>query len=152
MRFNTFAAAGALALALAGAAPGWAADSPKIQRLAKVSAHGAEHGKYPPEMVVKGQKRFDGSYLETSLFKNAKGAPLVRIWESGPGVLQTDGYPYDEYCNVLEGQLEIVNASGGRQTFGPGDTFVIPKGWRGTWNMKTRFAKQYIELAATPAN
>lgn len=27
---------------------------------------------------------------------------------------------------------------------GPGDRFVIPKGWAGTWDMKTRFRKRYV--------
>jgi uncharacterized cupin superfamily protein len=142
-------AAGLAALSLAFAAScALAAEAPKIQRLAKVAGAGAERGAYPASMVVKDGSGFDGSYLEAAALKGPKGEPWVRIWESGPGVLQTDGYPYDEYCNVLEGQLEITNAAGGLETYGPGDTFVIPKGWRGTWNMKTRFRKQYIALSA----
>jgi uncharacterized cupin superfamily protein len=140
-----------MGLALVSWTAASAAEAPRIRPLAKVSAPTAEHGKYPPEMVAKGQSRFDGSYLETPIYKDAKGETLVRIWESGPGVLVTDGYPYDEYCNVLAGQLEVTNAAGGRHTYGPGDTFVIPKGWRGTWNMKTRFRKQYIALTAPDA-
>jgi uncharacterized cupin superfamily protein len=45
---------------------------------------------------------------------------------------------------VLEGHLIVTNHSGRREEFNPGDTFVIPKGWAGTWNMTTRFKKQYV--------
>lgn len=109
-------------------------------------------GKYPAQMVVPGQKSFDGSFVETVLFDAADGLHAVKTWESGPGTLQTDGYPHDEYCLVLEGQLEITNSAGTKATFGPGDTFVIPKGWQGVWDMKTKFRKQYVVLtAAKPA-
>ena len=70
------------------------------------------------------------------------------MWQSGPGILRTDGYPHDEYCLVLEGHLVITNRSGGREEFSPGDTFVIPKGWTGTWNMTARFKKQYAAFEA----
>ena len=72
----------------------------------------------------------------------------MAIWESGPGVLVTDSYPNDEYCRVLEGTLTITNADGSTADFGPGDSFVIPRGWAGRWHMKTRFKKQFV--AYTP--
>jgi len=103
-----------------------------------------EPGKYPSDMVVKGNSTFDGSYTEALEYKSADRKFTVALWESGPGVLKTDGYPHDEYCLVLEGHLVITNRSGNREEFNPGDTFVIPKGWAGTWNMTTRFKKQYV--------
>lgn len=106
-------------------------------------------GKYPAEMVAKGQTGFDGSYVETTAFRTGDEKLGVKLWESGPGALVVggDGYPHDEYCLVLQGQVEITNEGGRTVKFGPGDTFVIPKGWRGTWDMKTRFRKQSIDLA-----
>ena len=77
-----------------------------------------------------------------------RGSVEIGVWQSGPGILQTDGYPHDEYCLVLEGHLIITNRSGGREEFDPGDTFVIPKGWAGTWNMPARFKKQYAAFEA----
>lgn len=127
-------------------------SSPIVSMKAAAAAAGKPtKGQYPPQMVVKGQTGFAGEFLETIIFNAADGRHSVRIWESGPGVLQTDGYPYDEYCIVLEGTLEITNRSGGSATYGPGDTFVIPKGWQGVWNMKTRFRKQYAVLTALDA-
>jgi uncharacterized cupin superfamily protein len=111
----------------------------------------AEPGKYPSEMVVKDQSPFDGSYTSKGEYRSADRKFTVALWQSGPGVLKTDGYPHDEYCLVLEGHLVITNRSGTRAEFGPGDTFVIPKGWAGTWNMTTRFKKQYVAFAEREA-
>jgi uncharacterized cupin superfamily protein len=52
---------------------------------------------------------------------------MVNLWESGPGILKASGYAHDEYCLVVTGDLVITNASGNRQEFHLGDTFVIPK-------------------------
>ena len=108
-----------------------------------------EPGKYPPEMVVPGDGAFDGSFTSSVGYRSADRKFTVALWESGPGVLQTDAYPHDEYCLVLEGHLVVTNRSGRREEFGPGDTFVIPKGWAGTWNMTTRFKKQYVAFEET---
>ena len=103
-----------------------------------------EQAKYPSEMVVLGNGAFDGSYTSATRYRSEDRKFTVALWESGPGILKTDAYPHDEYCLVLEGHLIITNRSGRREEFNPGDTFVIPKGWAGTWNMTTRFKKQYV--------
>ena len=103
-----------------------------------------EPGKYPNDMVVPGGTAFDGSYASLPEYRSEDRKFTVALWESGPGVLKTNGYPHDEYCLVLEGHLIVTNHSGRREEFNPGDTFVIPKGWAGTWNMTTRFKKQYV--------
>jgi uncharacterized cupin superfamily protein len=103
-----------------------------------------EQARYPSDMVVKGDGAFDGSYTNLTEYSSADQKFTVALWESSPGVLKTDGYPHDEYCLVLEGHLIVTNRSGRREEFNPGDTFVIPKGWAGTWNMTTRFKKQYV--------
>jgi uncharacterized cupin superfamily protein len=146
LRAVTFAATLGCSVLLSVASSNSAA--PRIARIDTNVAAAAVRAKYPPEMVAKGQQSFDGSFSETVAFETADKRYAVRIWESGPGILQTDGYPHDEYCVVVAGQLEITDRGGGSQTFRPGDTFMIPKGWQGTWNMKTKFRKQYIALTA----
>lgn len=138
-------------LALIGAvSPGVHAESDgkEIVRVDR-KATPTEPGKYPPEMVVPGKDGFDGSYTSLSEYKSEDRKFTVALWESGPGILQTDAYPHDEYCLVLEGHLIVTNRGGRREEFGPGDTFVIPKGWAGTWNMATRFKKQYVAFEET---
>lgn len=130
------------ALAIVGSSVGARAPGADIVRLDRGAAP-TEHGIYPAEMVVK-TDAFDGSYASTIGYRSEDRRFTVAVWESGPGTLKSDGYPRDEYCRVLEGHLVVTNASGRREEFGPGDTFVIPKGWAGSWNMTTRFKKQYV--------
>lgn len=114
--------------------PGIFAISPETQL--------TERDSYPPEMRV---GDFDGSFKREKVFSSStNNENVVAFWESEAGVLRTEGYPVDEYCYVLEGTLVLTDADGRQQTFGPGDTFIIPKGWIGTWDMKTRFKKQFV--------
>lgn len=138
-----FALIGLVAIA-AGAAPG-AKDIPRLDQ----KATPAEPGKYPKEMVAPGQDEFDGSYKGKVQYTADDKKLTVALWESGPGVLTTDSYPHDEYCLVLEGHLVVTNRSGTKEEFKPGDSFVIPKGWAGTWDMKTKFKKQWVAMPAT---
>jgi uncharacterized cupin superfamily protein len=137
-------AACAVALgALVAAAPRADGAEADIVRL-DPRAETTEPGRYPDAMVAPGQKAFDGSFETKPGYRSEDGRFTVALWESGPGVLRTDGYPHDEYCRVLEGRLVVTNRGGRSEEFGPGDSFVIPKGWAGTWDMKTRFKKQYV--------
>jgi len=102
-------------------------------------------------MVVESASAFDGSYTSAIAYRSGDRALSVGLWQSEPGVLRTDAYPYDEFCLVLEGRLIVTNRDGHREEFAPGDTFVIPKGWAGTWNMTTRFKKQYVAFEAGSA-
>ena len=68
------------------------------------------------------------------------------IWECEPGVLRLPGYPETEYCRMLSGDLVITNGAGEQQSFGPGDAFVVPKGFVGTWNMRTKVKKEWVSV------
>ena len=103
-----------------------------------------DRAQYPAQMVAKDTALYDGSYLGLGQYTSKDGAFKVGLWETGPGTLVADDYPNDEYCLVLEGQLTITNRDGTQASFKPGDTFVIPKGWAGTWRMTARFKKQFV--------
>ena len=124
------------------------AGPPEIRRLDQKAA-ATEVAQYPKEMVAKGQEKFDGSYKTKIQYDGEAKDFVVGLWSSEPGVLQTDSYPHDEYCLVLEGNLVVTNRSGSKDEFKPGDSFVIPKGWAGTWDMKTKFKKQYVAAAGS---
>lgn len=118
-------------------------SAPEITRVDR-AVKPTEPGTYPAEMVEPGAKRFDGSYREAPQYRSRSGKVTVAIWQSGPGTLKTDAYPHEEYCLVLEGRVNVTNRSGRRETFEVGDSFVIPKGWAGRWEMPVRFKKQYV--------
>lgn len=138
-------------LALAAAAPLCAGtDGQKDILRVDRSAATTETGKYPPEYIVKTKPAFDGSYSQAVLYTSLDKKFEVDIWQSGPGTFTVQDYPHDEYCMVLEGHLITTTKDGHKQSFGPGDSFVIPKGWAGTWNMTDHFKKEGVNVYQTP--
>ena len=74
----------------------------------------------------------DGSRFKTVF----EGDIVSAVFESGPGVQQIDGLPYDEFIHILAGELVLTGAEDGvAHKFGTGDHLVLPKGWVGTWEM-----------------
>jgi uncharacterized protein len=101
-----------------------------------------ERGAYPPELRV---GDFDGAYKLATVFKSALyPANKVAFWESEPGILKA--YPMDEFIYVLEGHLVTTDSDGTQREFKAGDAFILPKGWVGTWDMKTHFKKLLVNF------
>jgi hypothetical protein len=69
---------------------------------------------------------------------------IAGVWECTPGMAEIVDFPYDEFCILLEGSVVITDASGHKETYGPGDGFVIPKGFNGTWSMPVTVRKYYV--------
>ena len=55
--------------------------------------------------------------------------------------LQLKNWPIDEFMHILEGQVEITDESGASKIYGPGDMFVMPKGFNGTWRQLSPIKK-----------
>ena len=103
-----------------------------------------ERAVYPPGIAV---GNFDGAYTMATMYKSGVFAGnKVAFWGSEAGALKAGNYPLDEFVYVLEGDLVTIDADGTRHEFHPGDALVIPKGWVGTWDMKTRFKKIIINF------
>ena len=57
-------------------------------------------------------------------------------------------YTENELCVMTAGKVVIESASGERASFGPGDAFVIPAGFSGTWEVLEDCAKIYAIFEA----
>lgn len=145
--FAALIAVGALgALVTVGPKPAGAAGEGPHPGIALVplDAQLTERGVYPPGIPV---GNFDGAYALATMYKSgAFAGNKVALWGSEAGALKARNYPLDEFVYVLEGDLVTVDADGARHEFHPGDAFVIPKGWAGTWDMKTRFKKIIVNF------
>ncbi len=103
-----------------------------------------ERAVYPPGIAV---GNFYGAYTMATMYKSGVfDGNKVALWGSEAGALKAGNYPRDEFVYVLEGDLVTVDTDGARHEFHPGDTFIIPKGWAGTWDMKTRFKKIIVNF------
>lgn len=65
------------------------------------------------------------------------------FWSSTRGKWRVS-YTEHEFCHLLEGLIVIVSASGERSQFAAGDSFVIPSGFSGTWEVLENCRKLYV--------
>ncbi|MEM7209923.1 MAG: cupin domain-containing protein [Pseudomonadota bacterium] len=95
-----------------------------------------------------------GTYLgEKFVFENSHHGDVsvkVGVWESGIGESTLVNFPFTEYVLMISGEVEVVETDDTRYVFEAGDTFVIPKGWTGIWNVRQRMKKQIVRVGDAP--
>ena len=100
---------------------------------------------WPKRTLVSGVEshRFDALFA---------GQLVVSIYDADDGLLKIADYPFDEFVHVLHGRAILTAEGAASQTFEAGDTFVVPKGFTGTWEMQDNFRELIvIEKAANDA-
>jgi len=70
----------------------------------------------------------------------------VGVWEADVSKTKLIDYPFTEYVLMISGRLVITNDDGTEQEFIAGDTFVMPKGWTGIWDIRERMKKQMVQI------
>jgi uncharacterized protein len=75
-------------------------------------------------------------------FAEPTGRFFSGIWESTPGKWRVQ-YTEHEFCHLLSGRLTIVADDGATYHYGPGDSFVIPAGFNGSWEVLETARKLY---------
>jgi uncharacterized protein len=63
-------------------------------------------------------------------------------WSSTRGKWRVK-YTETEFCHLTQGRVRIVSVAGSADTFGAGDSFVIPAGFEGTWEVLEDCSKLY---------
>ncbi len=66
------------------------------------------------------------------LFSNLDGTFKAGFWSSEPNCVPIS-YEKDELCVLLEGTVALTDEAGNTETYRKGDTFMIPRGFKGTW-------------------
>ena len=93
---------------------------------------------WPDELVLSGTNKHWQKILHTGEF-------VVVVYESEAAVIDVSyPFPYDEYVLVLEGEVILTSTSGERQRYGVGESFLVPKGWTGTWDMPVKYREKIV--------
>lgn len=79
-------------------------------------------------------------------FTNSDGTVNAGVWQCTPCTERVRDYPYDQCCFVLEGSLTIIDEDGDSETFGPGDSFMIPRGFNGDWKMTEPYKNFFVTV------
>ena len=72
----------------------------------------------------------------------------VGVWEAGMGKTVIENFPFTEYVLMISGSVIVTDKDGTSRRFSAGDTFVIPKGWSGDWDVQERMKKQIVRIGA----
>lgn len=98
---------------------------------------------WPQGVVLSGANKHGQKVLHSgNVVAALYGAEAARLSVSEP-------FPYDEYVLVLSGEVTLTSGTGHSQTFGTGDSFLVPKGWTGIWDMPGQYLEKIvIETAA----
>lgn len=75
-------------------------------------------------------------------YADASGQFSSGVWEGRPGAWRV-AYTEHEFCHLLAGVVVVRDDGGGERTFRAGDTFVMPAGFTGTWEVVEAARKLY---------
>lgn len=95
---------------------------------------------FPAERVL-------GGSPEQNLFNQYQDPSkqmLSGTWDCTPGKWQADYSAKSEFCYIISGKLILTDEDGVATTFAAGDSFVIPQGFMGTWEIVEKVQKLYV--------
>lgn len=92
------------------------------------------------------EKLISGNPLQVTenYYEDAKGSFFTGFWSSAPGKWSVNYDDEEEFCQLLEGRVELTSDDGTVSVFEPGDRFVIPAGFKGTWETIEACKKLYV--------
>lgn len=72
-------------------------------------------------------------------------------WEVTAGTFRSDTTGYIEFCHIVEGSCRVVDTDGTVHHLKAGDSFVMPEGFKGHWEVDERVKKVFFTTDVAPA-
>lgn len=98
------------------------------------------------------ERLLNGSDPQQNLFNQYQDPSkqmLSGTWDCTPGKWQADYSAKSEFCYIISGKVVLTDEDGVESTFVAGESFVIPQGFMGTWEIVEPVQKYYVIV--TPA-
>ncbi len=92
-----------------------------------------------PDRVVAG----DPHHTSTRCYENGAGDMRAGIWTSTAGKWHAFTGK-DEFCYIVKGHVRLIGEDGHIQTFKTGDSFLIPNGFQGYWEVVEETTKHFV--------
>ncbi len=105
------------------------------------AAPAVEKGKPDKKKLIAGKYRT----RTWNHFTGEAGRLYCGIWESTPGKVRVD-YQEWEFCHFMSGKAILTNDEGKSWTLRKGDAFIIPAGFKGSWETVKPVRKHYVIL------
>lgn len=84
--------------------------------------------------------------VANNFFTDSTGQFFAGRWDSTPGRWKVR-YTENEFCHITRGRVRIESAHGTRHEFKAGDSFVVPAGFEGVWEVVEATSKLYAIFA-----
>lgn len=98
------------------------------------------------EVAIKPGNMYMGQKITFSDDHQGDVVARVGVWEADKSKTYLESYPFTEYVLMISGHVIVTNEDGTSNEFRAGDTFVIPKGFSGTWDIRERMKKQMVQI------
>lgn len=95
-----------------------------------------------PATIVKGEALTERTHV---LYADDQNELTVGVWESDAGAWFIETAE-DEYIRVLDGEIRLTDENGQSRDYGPGDSFFVPRKFKGTWESCSPVRKIFISL------
>lgn len=86
----------------------------------------------------------------TEWFTAEAGRVSSGIWQATAGVFRSDTTGYIEFCHIIEGHCRVVDPDGTVHALKAGDSFVMPEGYKGQWEVDHFVKKCYFVSVVAP--
>ena len=96
------------------------------------------------EYYLPAEKLLQGNPTQTVCvhYSDVTGKFTSGVWSSEPGKWRIS-YTEEEFCHMLEGRSIVTEDGGKAVTLVAGESFVIPRGFVGTWEVVDRTTKHF---------
>ncbi len=84
-------------------------------------------------------------------YADASNQFFAGVWAATRGAWRVR-YTEHEFCHLLSGRVVITSESGERREFSAGDSFVMPSGFVGTWEVVEDCRKVYAMFEPASAS
>jgi len=120
-------------------------NSPNASRALKLELPSAAGETY----FLPAEKRLEGNPLQTlwMQYTDASGQLFAGVWRSEPGKWRV-AYTEEEVCHMLEGRSILTSDDGVVLEVAAGESFVVPRGFTGTWEVVETTTKRFVIFEA----
>ena len=118
-------------------------SQPTLVRIETQDLSQAKPGK--PSRPISGHT----TYKTLESFSAMGGLLSSGVWEATAGAFRSHCAGYVEFCHIVEGSCRVVDPDGTIHSFGAGDSFVLPEGFAGHWEVDERVKKVFFITQTT---
>jgi uncharacterized protein len=100
----------------------------------------------PAVSVVDAERRISGAPEQSlqNIYAAESQKLLSGTWSSEVGKWSVDYSHRHEFCYLVRGHIVLTDEGGEESTFKAGDAFVIPVGFKGSWEVIEPVTKYYV--------